>query len=338
MGKLSLTEITPHLLYSFRSEHELTRAIEELSRKFTKERELIEDYLKDPRLVSAYTAFYLTTNFPKFEAILPWLPKEWVETIKSSDLIDLGAGPGTFSLAWKTWAGEASGKIYQIEKSAIMQEQAKKLWKGIHPGSELYQMQDWREKNDRPKTVIFGHSANEMGPDLVLDYLANINPDHILFIEPGTKNFFPQMLSIREALLKSGHHVLYPCPKELECPMRGTEDWCHQFIHVSHSPDVERLTQLVEKDRKLLPLIVHAYTKADLRSDSEERIVRVLPETKFSFEWEVCHNNHLEHYQVMKRDLSKSESKAFSNTLAGEGIKTETTKILDQFKRVKVIR
>lgn len=333
---MKLSDLAPYFLYQFKNEKELTDSILELSHKFTKERELIGDYLKDARLVSAYSAFYLTTNYPKLHAIMKWMPPEWLELIKQCDLIDLGSGPGTFSLAWKDWAGEKSGRIYQIERSPVMREQAKKIWTGFYPNNELIQLTDWKEKNDRPKIVLFGHSANEMGPELTLQYLKAIDPDHILFLEPGTKNFFPQMLAIRQELLKANYHVLYPCPLESECPMRGTEDWCHQFIHVSHSPDVERLAQLVEKDRRLLPLIVHAYSRKSRGIKNHERVVRVLPETKFSFEWEVCHDNHLEHYQVMKRDLSKADQKKLSHLLAGEKITTELVKEFDQVKRVKI--
>ena len=71
---MNLSEIMPHLLYQFKSESDLVKAIEEISLKFTKERSNIGDYLKDPRLVSAYTVFYLLTNIPKLEAVLKWLP------------------------------------------------------------------------------------------------------------------------------------------------------------------------------------------------------------------------------------------------------------------------
>lgn len=330
---MNLSSILPHLLYQFKSDSELINAIEEISTKFTTERSRIGDYLKDPRLVSAYTAFYLLTNIPKLKEVLKWMPEGWVEELKKCDFIDLGAGPGTFSFAWKELG--AAGDFYQIELSALMKEQGKKLWDGLHRSS-LLQGSRWEWNSDKEKFLLFGHSANEMGAKVAIDYIEKINPEHILFIEPGTKDFFPKMLEIRDHLLKSGYKVLYPCPNEAQCPMRNSSDWCHQFIHVQQDSEIERISQMARKDRKLLPLTVQAYSKSFVVKNPVERIVRVLPETKFSFEWEICHNNHLEHYQVMKRDLSKQESKEMASILAGTAVESEIIKDLEKAKRVKI--
>lgn len=330
---LSLEKILPHLIYSFRSEYELVKAIEEISHNFTKSREKISVYLNDPKLVSAYTAFYFLTNIPKLREVMKWLPSEWMEELKNCDFIDLGAGPGTFSIAWKLEG--ASGPFYQIELSELMKEQGRKLWNGLFQ-DKLYQGNRWEWKTERPKFLLFGHSANEMKLETVIKYIEDINPDHILFIEPGTKEFFPKMLEIRDYLLNHKFHVLYPCPKPLPCPMRNGEDWCHQFIQVKQSDEVERLSQMARKDRKLLPLTVQAFSRSFSMTNPEERLVRVFPETKFSHEWEVCHNNHLERYQIMKRDLSKQDSKYIGTILAGESIKTELVKEVSDTKRVKL--
>jgi ribosomal protein RSM22 (predicted rRNA methylase) len=331
--RFTLSELLPHLLTSFANETELLQAIEEISRKFTTERKHIADYLKDPRLVSAYTAFYLTTNIPKLEAVLRWMDPVWIDELKQSTFIDLGAGPGTFSIAWKLLGGR--GDFYQIEQSLLMRQQGKKIWEAFFR-EPLRQSQTWEGKQDSKKFLLFGHSANEMSVDTVLSYIKDISPEHILFIEPGTKEFFEKMLLIRHSLIEKHYHVLYPCPRPQECPMKGSKDWCHQFVHVKQEADVERISQRVRLDRKLLPLTVQAFSKISRGQNPQERLVRVLPETKFSHEWEVCHDNLLEHYQVMKRDLSKADSKALGELLAGEGIVTEVIKKVEQTKRVRL--
>jgi hypothetical protein len=331
-----LARLLPHLLYQFSSEQDLIRAIQEMSEKFTTRRDQIGDYLKDPRLVSAYAAFYLSTNMPKFEAILPWLPAQWCDELRTCDLIDLGAGPGTFSLAFRQWAGVGhEGKIIQLETSELMRAQARRLWDADYPPGELVQLTRWSGGEERKRLVIFGHSANEMGAANVLRYLQEIQPQHILFIEPGTSAFFPEMLKIREALLQDGFEVLFPCPGKGACPMQGSTDWCHQFIRVTHGPEIERLTQLVHKDRRLLPLIVHAYSRS-AHPTASERVVRVLPETKFSFEWEVCHDNRLEAYQLMKKDLDKGAQKKLAHLLSGAAVKTELIRELEDRRRVRL--
>lgn len=331
--QLSLSEILPHLIYSFKSEDELIKSIEEISLKFTKDRSRIGDYLKDPRLVSAYTAFYLLTNIPKLSEVLKWLPGSWIDELKKCDFVDLGAGPGTYSMAWRLEG--VSGPFYQVELSPLMREQGRKLWDGLFK-EEIFQGANWKWTTDKSRFLLFGHSANEMGKELAIKYIQDINPDHILFIEPGTKEFFPVMLEIRDYLLMNGYNILYPCPKAEMCPMNNTEDWCHQFIVVKQNDEVERLSQMARKDRKLLPLTVQAFSRTYKSENPHERIVRVFPETKFSHEWEICHDNQIEKYQIMKRDLSKRESKEIGTILAGEAIESELVKIVGDTKRVKL--
>lgn len=214
-----------------------------------------------------------------------------------------------------------------------MQKQAQKLWQGLHE-KELIQKSVAKEQ--RGSFLLFGHSANEMGAEKAIHYIETIRPDHILFIEPGTKGFFPEMLRIREYLLNEKFNVLYPCPTGDACPMaNSTNDWCHQFIHVKQDPEIERLSQMMKKDRKLLPLIVHAYSKTYKLMEKNERIVRVFPEIKFSFEWDVCQGEKLDHYQVMKRGLSKGGLKLLESTLAGASLTASIDKELEQSKRVK---
>jgi len=331
--EISLSAISPYLIYPFKSEHELVEAVLELSEKFTKKRERISDYLQDPKLISAYTAFYLLTNVPKLSEVLKWLPPLWVQELKECDFVDLGAGPGTFSLAWKELGGK--GTFYQVESSNLMREQGKKIWEGLYQ-NPIQQSSHWEWKTDKPKFLLFGHSANEMELSKIIHYVRDINPEHILFIEPGTRDFFQKMLSLRAHLLKENYHILFPCPNPTTCPMERSEDWCHQFISLKQDHEVERISQMAKKDRKLLPLTVFAFSKTFKSQNPSERLVRVFPETKFSHEWLVCHGNKLEHYQLMKRDLSKEESKKLSSLLSGKALVTEVIKKLEHVTRVKL--
>lgn len=334
---MKFSTVLPYLLYQFKNEHELVKAIEELSHKFTKEREKIGDYLKDERLTSAYAAFYLTTNIPKLQSVFQWMPSEWLEELKNCELVDLGAGPGTFSLAFREWLGNKVQGIIQIETSSLMREQAQKLWDGLYPGEELTQSFFWKSDKKQSRFLLFGHSANEIGVEGSLKYIRDISPDHILFIEPGTKEYFPKMLEIRKALIEAGYHILFPCPLDHECPLKGSQnDWCHQFIQVKQEMEIERLSQMAKKDRRHLPLIVHAFSKTFKSENPSTRLVRVFPETKFSFEWEVCEFNQIERFQIMKRDLDRTTVKKLEETLAGAPVKAEVEKVLEKSKRVKI--
>ena len=333
---MKLSQIIPYLNYHFPSENDLVKAIQEVSVNFTKNREDINDYLRDSRLSSAYTAFYLTTNMPKLEGVFQWMDPKWLDKLKASMFFDIGAGPGTFSLAFRNWVGRPVD-IFQIENSSLMREQAKKIWDGLYPGEILRQSISMGNLSPSEKFMLFGHSANEMGTQEVMKYVEEINPEHILFVEPGTKDFFFKMLEIRKNLISKGYEILFPCKELTDCPMANqSQDWCHQFIQVKQDPEIERLSQMAKKDRRLLPLTVQAFSLKNKKIFDGVRVVRVFPETKFSFEWEVCEKNIIHHYQVMKRGLSKSNLDLFSSIKSGDLIHVEIEKIMEKQIRVKL--
>lgn len=338
---LTLSEILPHLLHTFKSESDLVRAINELSNIFNQDRDKLVQYGKDARLVSAYTAFYALTNIPKLEETLKWFPQDVLQSWSDIELIDVGAGPGTMSLAWMSLFPETK-EIYVIEQSTLMKEQAAKIFKAIYPDVKL--RFQGGQKSDKKRIALFGHSLNEMGVELGMRFIRDLNPDYILFIEPGMLSVFPQMLAVRDELIKSGHKVLFPCLGQGSCPLKeNPSDWCHQYLHVKQNPEVERLTQLASKDRRHLPITVHLYAKdqkIEIQSNTA-RVFRSLPETKFSMEMQVCFpEGHLElkHFQIYKKHYSKKEQKEIEEMKAGDLIQYEVEKELPEFTRVKIIK
>ncbi len=332
---MNLSQLLPHLLHEFKSEADLVRAIEEISVKFTKERESISDYLNDPRLVSAYAAFYLTTNLPKLSAVCQWLTPEEREELKVFDLIDVGAGPGTFSLAWRELLGTKSA---MIETSKLMREQAVKFYQGLYQEEALFKP----ELLERKKLLLFGHSLNEMGVEAGLEYIKKFNPEKIWLLEPGTKQSFALALSLREKLITQKWQVRFPCLSSAECPMKNTDDWCHQYLHVTHDPEVERLTQLASRDRRHLPMTVMMFQREPREMETEKlaRIVRVYPQTKFSHEWQVCLSseagNQLQRFELPFKLNSKTDKKNIESYTSGQGIEFEVEKDLTDRQRVRL--
>lgn len=332
-----LEKFYPHLLYSFPSESDLVKAIGELSEAFTTDRSKIHRYLSDPRLVSAYTAFYLTTNLPKLRAVMSWLTPEWREELLGYELIDIGAGPGTFTLAWHELGGKHS---VMFETSELMRAQAKKILENVYQQQAHFSLAEKKQK----RLALFGHSMNEMGVDTAITYLKKCDADVVWLIEPGTKEVFKQALEFRERLVKSGWFITYPCLGSSVCPMAGSGDWCHQFVDVRHDPDVERLTQLAQKDRRKLPLTVFMFSRGEnyQREENLARIVRKFPDTKFSFEWQVCLSEEnalkLERFELPFKQVEKAEQKAVGELLSGALVKFETLKSLKDSRRIKLIR
>lgn len=343
---MNLTKITPYLLTSFRSDAELVKHINKISENFTIDRDQIKDYVETEKLVAAYTAFYLTTNYPKFAHIMKYI-QELGNDFNECEWIDIGCGPGTFLFAIKDFYGGAlKENLWGIEVSPLMRNQANKLIEGLYAFSNISVVQSASEIpiKKKKRIVLFSHSLNEMGNEKALLYLKKLDPDKILFIEPGTKEFFHQYLELRNKLIEMEFNCLYPCPNNKACPMEGINDWCHQYIKVKHEREVERLTQLSYKNRKWLPLTIGLYSKNENTSWTESmgRIVRTYPSTKFSFEWNICSEkndkNVLEHFQVMKRGLAKSRVKELASALAGEKYKFVLDRELEDNKfRVKLM-
>ena len=327
----------PHLLHEFASEADLVKAVGELSQAFTTDRANIQRYLSDPRLVSAYAAFYLATNVPKLTAVMQWLTPEFREQLKGFELIDVGAGPGTFTLAWKQLTG---GGAVMLETSLLMRQQAEKLLSGLHGEKARFSL----PPKDKPRLLLFGHSLNEMGCAAGLAYVEEAQPELVWLIEPGTKEVFKLVLQFRQEMLARGWHIRYPCLGEGECPMTQGEDWCHQYVDVRHEVDVERLTQLAHRDRRRLPLSVFMFERAPITGRVGElaRIVRTFPATKFSHEWQVCHPQDgaltLQRFQLPFKSYPREWRRDVEALSAGHLIGYQVEKWLPGGVRVRLVK
>lgn len=329
---LSIEDIRPHLLNPDLSEGDLVRLIKEMSRKFTIHRDQIGDYVLDNNHVSAYASLYLTTNIPKLEFLLSKLPYNILEDIKSRTFIDIGSGPGTFSLGLSLLFKNPPPKIICVDSSKTMLNQAEKIIKGFFPEANLQTHLKYHQVN-RDSVLFYGHSINEIGIDRVQDQIMIVDPEYVIWIEPGTSGLFSELKKLRTNLLE-GYDILYPCPSNEVCP----NTWCHQVLRTSHEPSVERLSQLVSLDRKVLPLVAHVYKKKSGIAPSRlATVVRYIHETKFSFEYEVCFfedgKNKNVIVEIQKKQLDKKAEKKFKYLDVGEKLAFTIDKVIgDKFR------
>jgi len=334
----SLEELKAHLLISQITESEIVKAINEMSVKFTKKRDQITDYVLDHRQVSAYASFYLPTNVPKLHFLLSQLPESVLIDFKNRPFIDVGCGPGTFSLAWKKCLNTGSHvEMIGVDSAQIMLDQALKIMNGFYPKDNFSVQKKLHEKKST-SVLFFGHSVNEMGIDKALDLIMTVDPEYVIWIEPGTSEVFKELKKLRSILIED-YDVLYPCPSHHSCP----NSWCHQVLRTSHEASVERLSQLVSLDRKILPMNAHVY-KRKLKNErikqTSATIIRFINETKFSFEYEVCYFTENENknsiIEIPKKYLSKTLEKHFKNSSVGERIGFIVEKDLGNKLRVKI--
>lgn len=332
---LSIDDIRPHLLNPDLGENDLVRLIQEMSMKFTKRRDQIGDYVLDDDHVSAYTALYLTTNIPKLHFLLSKLSPETLADIKSRTFIDVGCGPGTFSLGISLLNEAPPKEIICVDSSRTMLNQAEKMIKGFFSKANVQTHLKYRETN-RESVLFYGHSINEMGIDRVQDQIMTIDPEYVIWIEPGTSELFSELKKLRTTVLDA-YDVLYPCPSSAGCP----NSWCHQVLRTSHDPSVERLSQLVSLDRKILPMTAHVYKrKSNLAPSNAATIIRYITETKFSFEYEVCmfenDKNKNVVIEIQKKQLDKKLEKKFKNLNVGEKLNFTVEKVVGDKYRVKL--
>jgi len=339
------------------TEAEFKKILPEVSSHFTSDRDKIKKYVFSREMISSYALFFIPTNYPKFFFLMNQVEKSIQEDIKKCDFIDVGTGPGTYLLSFLDFLGGKASLDQQfvgIDSSHLMLDQAKKVIEGVYPklghNLSLKIENDPMKLRSSKKILFFGHSLNEMGIDQAVHWVKKVDPEYLCFIEPGTPQTFDLILKMRKNMCDRGYDSLYPCPSlKLSCPMEGESgkeggDWCHQVLRMTHDPSVERMCQLVSKNRRVMPLIGHLYKKGKKEKISkslwrEGILVRLLKETKFSFQWMICLleekgspvNKHtLVKIDVLKKFISKRDKKILKKISIGERFNFEIVKEVSQ--------
>ncbi len=338
---ISFEALRPYLAHEFKNESQMLKAIERVGKLFNHYRENLSDYREDPELVSAYCAYYLTTNYPKLFEVEKLLGGK-LRFEDFNRIIDIGTGPGTFLLALDKICDESS-RLEGVDISQTMLDQAARILEGLAPGREFKLGKHVSPRQEGDETLlIFTHSLNEMPLESAANYIEKVRPKAILLIEPGTKEVFSRVLELRKFCIDSGMNVQYPCFSNGPCPLNLEEDWCHQFIQVKQADDVESMTQKLHRNRRLLPLTVQLYTRSEATLDSSKaRLVRVKRPTKHSLEWQLCEanesSNQVFDVEVPKRGLSKRQIKEAQEIMAGEEVEYEVSKALEGKTRIRAL-
>lgn len=332
MQDITLENLRPHLLYRFKSEHELEKSIEKVGAIFNHMRSHLDEYANDEKMISAYVAYYLATNFPKLESVLNMVG---IDLSDYKSLIDIGTGPGTFLLA--AHALNPHLELVGIDQSDLMLNQAMKLTKGLGVNCPISFGKKLLKENNDKNLFLFSHSINEMLDAQIDSYLDTIDNQDILIIEPGTKEVYQKLMLVRQKMIEKNYNIHFPCSSNESCLMNQEHDWCHQYIMVKHSEDIERMTQKLQRNRRLLPLVVQFYSKKEKSKSVHARLVRVFKPTKYSFEWEVCMPDHsLVRLEIPSKIYSKSEQKRVVNVTAGSKVEFTLIKELKDRLRVEV--
>lgn len=335
-----LKELFPHLLDPTVTENEVVKRLSTISTCFTTQREELFDYAYEAKSVSAYTLFYLPTNALKLKFVLDLLPSSILDEIKQTHIYDIGCGPGTYTWAFmKYFSNEV--QVVPVDQSPMMREQVQKLGKGLFNIERIPTLSSIKDiPRGKDSTLFWGNSLNEMGFQVAVEMAKSAKPQFLFWIEPGTKEVFKNYSAVRSEIEKAGYEAIFPCASNGKCPLNPEADWCHQVLKTKLTDDVERLSQLIKKDRKTMPLMAHVYKKKDVaeRSSSSAefqvaRVIRLKKELKHAFIWQVCLLNQNQQLQTLDvevplKQFSKAKIKELRSISTGFLLEFEVLKEL----------
>lgn len=184
--------------------------------------------------IAAYLAARLPATFAAVTAVLREVALR-APNFAPATLLDLGAGPGTATLA----ASQIFPSLRQAqlrEREAGMIEAGRQIFA---EGPAVLREALWQQGDllgppgtDNPlpqaELILASYVLNEMsGPprQRLLDALL-ASRAVVVLIEPGTPTGYGHILELRERALAAGRHIWAPCPHHNACPLAG-DDWCH---------------------------------------------------------------------------------------------------------------
>lgn len=171
---------------------------------------------------------YLATRFPATYAAVHFVIQHLLEQNPNficHKILDLGAGPATASLAALDLLPN-SNEFILIERSKEAISLGKQLF---NPTNQEWICKDLKEVESFPRAdlAILSYSLGEIKPiESIIDNLWKAGINTIAIIEPGTPEGYRTILQARDLFLRSGAHIIAPCPHAKSCPIKAG-DWCH---------------------------------------------------------------------------------------------------------------
>jgi ribosomal protein RSM22 (predicted rRNA methylase) len=220
-----------------------------------------------------------------------------------SNLLDVGAGPGTASwAAAETFA--SLQKFMLLDINAAWQTLALEL---AREHTRLGAMTCRRDPDaldevDPADLVIASYLIGEVSEAerrRLTERLWAKTRDTLLVVEPGTPAGYARIIALRALLIADGAHVAAPCPHDSECPLQAP-DWCH------FSQRLPRLRAHIQIKGAELPFEDEKFSYVVLtRTPISQRYSRVLTQpavSKVEVSAKLCTADGLTNAKVPRRD------------------------------------
>jgi ribosomal protein RSM22 (predicted rRNA methylase) len=180
----------------------------------------------------AEMAAYIQARFPATHAVLDHILEHEIHNkndVKS--VLDLGAGPGTATLAALNHFSLSHATL--VEQTPELIEVARAVLRSFFSNCDFTFHSESVHNADFLKSdlVILSYLLTEMSERQALNvYEKSLSATkaYNLVVLPGTSTAFKLLLQLRDRAIALGYHVLAPCPHMQACPMtRRADQWCH---------------------------------------------------------------------------------------------------------------
>lgn len=263
-------------------------------------------HLQPERSIAAYLATRLPATYAVNAAVMAEL-KQVAPDFNPQSLLELGAGPGTATLAAMQHYPDL-GELTLIEREQSMIKAGKALFAagpGALPKAHWlsFNLPNLPEKLKSPDLVLMSYVVNEMGPARRTELYAQLDklqPEVIIAIEPGTPEGSQHLIEMRRDFIERNWQVWAPCPHQQDCPL-AADDWCHFSQRLTRSSLQRYLKQGSQnyEDEKFAYLIL---SRQPATKPAAGRILRHPLIKKGHLDLKLCTTEGLHQQTVSKSD------------------------------------
>lgn len=298
------------------------------------ERGVRMDYLRDRALMAAYLLYYLPVNYLK---ALYALNSSHIETNDEIDILDIGSGPGTCSLAAVEFfrgkrvnitAIDETTEALDILKAVVDKFSDAKATIETH-GIDVSKLGTLglKKKHD---VIFFSNILNELEEKkahIVRKAASDLMKPNgrIIIIEPALKETTRSVMQLRDELAYE-FDIIAPCigsPKE--CPMLKDSErhWCHMYLDWKRPELIEKTDRAAGLKKYHLIFSYLILGNKGSAPKSTENIWRVVSSplvTKGKCELFVCGHSGLRRLTRLNKDATEA-NEVFDQLLRGDIIR-----------------
>lgn len=276
----------------------LKTAAEELSSTYRNSARTGGELLNNKSAILAYIASRMPATYAAVDSAIK-SAKDELEKLNIKTVLDVGAGPGTASIA--VASNFENPKITLVERNCDMIEVGRLLLSEMSCESEWVNT-DISEIDLSADLVVSAYMFNEMPKNAVINTvckLYNSAKKTLIIVDNGTPNTFSLMKTVRETLLSRGGNIVAPCANSNDCQ----NEWCHFSARVGRT----KLHKLLKggdapyEDEKFCYLVV---TKTP--TENAERVLRHPQISKGRVELILCTKNG-----ITQKTITKTQKELF---------------------------